>query len=124
MKTRIKELRKYLGYTQDDFAKALMLSRNFITQLESGARSPSERTIIDICSKFNVNEKWLRDGIGEMIAPPEDERAAYVSYLLENIDDPIADAIADFMKVYLECDQKDKIVLQNFAKKLMANKKK
>lgn len=29
-------------------------------------KKPSERTIFDICEKFNVNQDWLRTGNGEM----------------------------------------------------------
>lgn len=118
MNERIKELRNHLGLTQIQFAEKLNLSQNFIAQIESGKRNMSDRTIIDICDKLNVDEEWLRTGSGDMFVPPEDERATYVSYLLENVDDPIAEAIADFMKVYLECDPKDRLVLQKFAKKL------
>lgn len=34
--------------------------------MERGNAPITERTIIVICSKFNVNEDWLRYGTGEM----------------------------------------------------------
>lgn len=34
--------------------------------MERGNAPITERTIIAICSKFNVNEDWLRYGTGEM----------------------------------------------------------
>ncbi len=67
MNGRIKHLRKeVLDMTQDDFSSKLGLSRNFIAQLETGAKVPSERTIKDICREYNVNENWLRTGEGEI----------------------------------------------------------
>lgn len=123
MKNRIKKIREENGYTQSAFADALMISRSAVSKIESGENSPSEQTIEIICRDFNINKNWLKTGEGEKYAIEEDERAAYVSYLLESVDDPIADAIADFMKVYLECDYKDRIVLQNFAKRLLEIKK-
>lgn len=63
--TRIIELRKNLNLTQDEFAKKIGLSRNFIWMIEKGERTPSDRTISDICRTFGVDEIWLRDGIGE-----------------------------------------------------------
>jgi transcriptional regulator with XRE-family HTH domain len=63
---RIKELRSRLGLTQEEFSSKISLSRNFIAQIETGTKKPSERTIFDICEKFNVNEDWLRTGNGEM----------------------------------------------------------
>lgn len=66
MNERIKELRSRLELTQEEFSSKIGLSRNFIAQIETGAKKPSDRTIFDICEKFNVNEDWLRTGNGEM----------------------------------------------------------
>lgn len=67
MNERIKNLRKSLNMTQEEFSKQIGLSRNFIAQVEIGTKTPSERTISDICREFEVNEEWLRTGNGEMI---------------------------------------------------------
>ena len=68
MNERIKYLRKeVLDMTQDDFSSAVGLSRNFIAQIETGAKIPSDRTVKDICRVYNVNEEWLRNGTGEML---------------------------------------------------------
>ena len=74
MKDRIIEVRNCVGkngkkMTQEEFANKLNLSRNFIIQIETGTRNPSDRTIVDICREFNVNEEWLRTGKGEMFLP-------------------------------------------------------
>lgn len=69
MNQRIKALRKELGNTQDEFAKSINLSRNFIAQIEMGTKEPSDRTITDICRMYRVNEHWLRTGEGEMFLP-------------------------------------------------------
>ena len=65
MNTRITELRKTLGLTQDEFAQKIGLSRNFIWMIEKGERIPSDRTIADICRVFGVNKIWLETGAGE-----------------------------------------------------------
>lgn len=63
MKDRIRELRKdHLQMTQQAFADRLGFSQNFIWQIEKGDRSPSDRTISDICREFGVREEWLRTG--------------------------------------------------------------
>lgn len=76
MNNRIKSVRTTLTnsktgkkYTQKEFAEILGLSENFIWQIEKGDRVPSERTLSDICEKFNVNPVWLRTGEGEPFAP-------------------------------------------------------
>lgn len=91
MKNRIIEIRNCVGkngkkMTQDEFASKLNLSRSFINQIEVGAKNPSDRTILDICREFNVNENWLRYGEGEMFAPRtrEDDIANLTIKLLED----------------------------------------
>lgn len=66
MKERIAELRKSLNLTQDEFAKKLGLSRNYIWMIEKGERIPPDRTISDICRIFGINEDWLRHGLEPM----------------------------------------------------------
>lgn len=64
---RIREVRNKVGYTQEKFASELNLKQQTIAVFELGKRNPSERTISDICTKFNINEEWIRTGEGEMI---------------------------------------------------------
>lgn len=66
MNERIKELRKALKLTQQQFAEKIGLTRNFVAQIEIGAGTPSDRTVSDICREFGVNELWLRAGDGDM----------------------------------------------------------
>lgn len=66
MNDRIKELITTLNIKKATFAKRLSLSQPFVSELCSGAKAPSDRTIADICREFNVNEEWLRTGEGEM----------------------------------------------------------
>lgn len=84
MKNRIKAIRAAEKLTQEEFAKRLDFTRNYIAQLEMGAKEPGDRTIRDICRIFNVNETWLRTGAGEMKASMsrEQEMATLVSNLM------------------------------------------
>ena len=84
--TRIKELRKHFGETQEVFSTKIGLSRNFIAQMETGAKVPSDRTINDICREYEVNEDWLRYGVGEMFKPKtrEDSIAELTIELLKD----------------------------------------
>lgn len=66
MNTRILELRKYLNITQEQFANTIGISRSSLSEIENATAPITERTIIAISSRFNVNEDWLRTGKGEM----------------------------------------------------------
>lgn len=72
---RIKELRKeYLKLSQEAFGKKLGVSRSVINNIERNvlARPEQKEPIYKlICQKFNVNEKWLKEGIGEMFLKPD-----------------------------------------------------
>ena len=81
---RIVEIRKDINYSQEQFAKRLNLTKNYISLIETGKRVPSDRTISDICREFFVNEQWLRTGIGE-------------KYTSHTIEDDIAKFVADII---------------------------
>ena len=92
---RIKELRLTLGLTQQAFADKLKTSRSNIANYEVCKNSPSDAVISLICEKFDVNEEWLRDGVGEMFKErlPHDEVASYVEDLLESDGNPFYEVI-------------------------------
>lgn len=71
MNTRISSVRKNLKMTQASFGKSLGVSRDVIANLESGRVSPNDTFIQLLCSKYSVNETWLRTGDGEMFSGPE-----------------------------------------------------
>lgn len=72
LKDRIKLIRKNAGLTQSQFAKSLGTVQNTITGYETGRRNPSGSAITLICREFNVNEEWLRTGVGEMYVNSSD----------------------------------------------------
>lgn len=66
MNDRIKKIRKHFDLTQQVFAEKLGTSQNVLANWESGRRNPSASAINNICKTFNVNEDWLRNGVGDM----------------------------------------------------------
>lgn len=67
MNERIKELRKLLGLTQQQFADKIGTKRNTLAQYESNRITPSSAVVSLICREFNINESWLREGSGDML---------------------------------------------------------
>ncbi|MDO4324693.1 MAG: helix-turn-helix transcriptional regulator [bacterium] len=66
MNTRIRELRKALGFSQKQFAEKIGLKQNAISYMEKNGATVTEQNIKTICSQFSVNETWLRTGTGTM----------------------------------------------------------
>ena len=83
MHTRIRKIRKSQPTkeqrTQQAFADKINISRSQLSYYESGTVTIPDRSVKDICEKFNVNEEWLRYGTGEMYRPePEVDELAYL----------------------------------------------
>ena len=70
MNERIKQLRKTLGFTQQEFAERIGVKRNTIAQYETGRNEPIGSVLNLICKEYNVNPDWLRNGSGEMFIEP------------------------------------------------------
>ena len=60
MNERLKKLRKALQMTQQEFANNIGIARGNIAAYEVAKNSPSDAVISLICTKFGVNEEWLR----------------------------------------------------------------
>ena len=65
MKDRINLILQKSNINKTKFAERINVSQAFVSQLCSGVKIPSDRTISDICREFGVNEVWLRTGEGE-----------------------------------------------------------
>ena len=63
---RIKKLRIVLCLSQREFGKRIGIVKTAVSKIENGENSPREQTIMSICRVFDVNESWLKDGIGDM----------------------------------------------------------
>lgn len=85
MEERLKELRKTLNLTQQEFAEKIGVKRNTIAQYESGRNAPIDAVITLICRTYSVNETWLRTGEGEMFQPKSrnDELLDYARRIAE-----------------------------------------
>lgn len=71
MNERLKKLRKALDLTQQEFADRIGIKRNSFANYETGRNTPIDAIIVSICREFNVNEDWLRDGVGDMFLPTD-----------------------------------------------------
>ena len=123
MNERIRELRKHLNLTLEEFGKKVGVTKAAIGRIEKGERSVTDQMFLSICREFNVNEEWLRTGEGEMFSLQEDEEAAYVAELLDDTDNPLYDLIKAIMKTYSQTGEKEKAIIKAFAKDLHKNLK-
>lgn len=117
LNARIKELRKTLKLTQEEFGSRVGVKGNTIGNYELSLRNPSDAIIHSMCREFNVNEDWLRHGKGEMFLPVEDEVGEIVSKLVDE-SNPFYDLIIDIMHTFNNLDDKGQEIICNFAEDL------
>ena len=122
MKERIKELRKSLGITQQEFADKLGLKRNTIATYEIGKAVPSDRVVSDLCNKYNVNEEWLRTGNGEMfVEETPDEEFMRMAKAVASGDTETDRMIRRTLMYFYEMDDLGRKTLMNFVKYISGN---
>ena len=63
--SRIREIRKRLRLTMEQFGERIGVSKQTISNIENDNRNATDHMEKSICREFNVNPDWLRDGIGE-----------------------------------------------------------
>lgn len=83
---RIAEIIESQKIKKVQFAARINVDQSYISQLTSGKKVPSDRTIADICREFSVSEEWLRTGRGEMFIQKteSEELAAFFGDLLKD----------------------------------------
>ena len=69
MNDRIRQLRKALGLSQQEFAARIGRKQSAVSYLEKNGATVTEQNIKAICSQFSTSETWLRTGSGEMFMP-------------------------------------------------------
>ena len=86
---RIREVRKSLKMTMDQFGERIGVTKSTISNIENGNRNATEHMIKSICREFEVNEEWLRTGAGgsdNMFKKMTADEQAYnrFGYIMEN----------------------------------------
>lgn len=109
------------GLTRTKFAETVGISPAYVSQICSGVRVPSDRTVSDICRLFKVNEDWLRTGDGDKQASlSEDEQ------LVEFMTDLMAESSDSFRRRFIsvvsELDADGWAFLEDIADKLAKKK--
>lgn len=123
MNKRLKELRKKLDLTQQEFAEKIGIKRNTIATYESGRNEPIDAVISLICKTYNVNEDWLRYGEGDMFIKlsRKDQLVLWASTALEKESEDFRNRFTDAIS---HLDVNDWELLANIAEVLVRQKEK
>ena len=122
---RVKMVRDKAQLTMEQFGSRIGgVSKSTISNIENDNRNLTEHMLKSICREFDVNEKWLKTGEGDMPRKlsEEEEVAALVSDLLEDgRDNPFFEIILEIVQTYNELSPASQKVLQEASKKLVEN---
>ena len=121
MNERIKKILEELGLKKVEFAERLHISRPYASELCSGAKAPSDRTISDICREFGVREAWLRTGEGEMFVQDtqSEQVAAFLADLTKDDSDTFKKRLIEMLAGRSPADWE---LLEHMAEKLTQKK--
>ena len=121
MNERIKKILEELGLKKVEFAERLHISRPYASELCSGAKAPSDRTISDICREFGVREAWLRTGEGEMFVQEtqSEQVAAFLADLTKDDSDTFKKRFVEMLAGLSPADWE---LLERMAEKLTQKK--
>lgn len=105
LKERLKELRKSLRLSQRAFCQKLGMKQSTYASFETGERVLKEAYIKLICQTYNVNENWLKLGVGSVFTEKPNNN---LTELLE-----IYDTLTPELQKYLLMQIKELQSIQN-----------
>ena len=115
---RIRELRKTLKMTMEQFGEKIGVTKSTISNIENGNRNATEHMVKSICREFNVDYIWLTTGGGEMFVDTDDDFIERIDRIMVGEDD----ARKNLFKALLEASDEDIAAFQRIID-LFASKK-
>ena len=82
MNQRIKEVRRSLGLSQEEFGRRLGITKSAVSRIESSSNGASGQTVKSICREFSIDYAWLTTGQGEMFAENDDQITKLIDTVL------------------------------------------
>ncbi len=118
---RVKEIRKNCGLTLEKFGARLGIGKTAVSKIEHEQCALTDQVSKAICREFNVNEKWLRDGIGEPFRETGDGIELLLKNMQVNADDQFYRLMLEIGRTYQQLSDNSKQVLQEFVNSCIKN---
>lgn len=110
---RIRELRKTLKMTMEQFGEKIGVTKSTISNIENGNRNATEHMVKSICREYSVDYIWLTTGDGEMFIDNDDDFIERIDRIMAGEDD----ARKNLFKFMLELSDEDIAALDRLMKK-------
>ena len=116
MEKRMRDLRKALGLTLNEFGSKIGLRGSTVSEMERGNSAVTERTVSMILAAFpRVSETWLRTGEGEMFRQEDSSMADLISRL------DLPDITNTLLDVYEELPEEARAIVLEYAHKVITD---
>lgn len=109
---RIRQVRKTLGFTLEQFGSKLGVTKVAISNIEKGNRNLTEQMAKAICREFGVNYTWLTTGEGEVFLERDNELLNQISHVIAGG----SEARKNLLQLILKLDEEDISVLDRLIK--------
>ena len=117
---RIKEVREDHNKNQKDFASSIKIGQPTLSMFESGKRTPKDIHIEQICSKYEINEDWLRTGKGyKKKKTTESSPKERFSLNIKKLQYADNETIMRWINVIAETNPEVLVEIEKFMKKLL-----
>lgn len=103
MNERIKKIRIALGLSQEEFGKRLSIGKASVSKIELGKNLPSAQTISMICTEFNVNAEYLKDGADVPMFLENGDEDDAVLHILQGADPRKRDSLRSLCQMPQAC---------------------
>ena len=117
VRDRIKELRRALNLTQQEFADRLKVAMQTVYKWEAGLRVVPDATLNSIARTFDASYFWLKEGVGDMFLNLPDSMLDDLGnrYELNDFDKRL-------LKMYMNLSVDEREAFQGFLKVLLKEK--
>ena len=116
MEKRMRDLRKALGLTLNEFGSKIGLRGSTVSEMERGNSAVTERTVSMILAAFpRVSETWLRTGEGEMFRQEDSTMTELISRL------DLPDITNTLLDVYEELPEEARAIVLEYAHKVITD---
>lgn len=119
MKERIREIFESSGLNQSHFAKSIEITRAYCSQLLSGKRTPSPKTVRLIAEIYGYRPEWILTGEEPK---KNDETTAEIGRLVQKYG--LTEKGALLLRTYFDMSPEKRAALENFVLSLTENKEK
>ena len=123
MNSRIKEVRKAKGLSQAAFGSPFGANRDMINNVENGRAAVSDIMVASICRTYDVNERWLRTGEGEMFIQISRDQEI-MDFVADTMQDDKDNFRRRFLLALSRLPEERWADIEDFARKITAENKK